>query len=47
VQQYAVNGDTMASSYLFQTGVNGYRGNPYEVEAYNVGAYLEGIGWAG
>jgi hypothetical protein len=22
-------------------------GNLYEVEAYNVGAYLEGIGWAG
>jgi RHS repeat-associated protein len=38
VRQFEVNGDAMALSYLWQSALNGYRGNPYEVEAYNVGA---------
>ena len=38
VRQFEVNGDAMALSYLWQSALNGYRDNPYEVEAYNVGA---------
>jgi hypothetical protein len=37
VRQFEVNGDAMALSYLWQSMLHGYRDNPYEVEAYNVG----------
>jgi len=45
VRQYEVNGDSMAMSYLWQTVRNGYRENPYEVEAFNVGNFLKGSAW--
>ena len=39
VRQWELNGDWFAVSYLWHSG-DGYRGNPYEVEAYDVQAFM-------
>lgn len=45
VHQYEENGaNRMVGSYLYQSLLNGYRDNPYEVEAYNFENYLKARG---
>ncbi len=40
VQQFEINGDQQAVNYLIAFAMDGYRGNIYEQEAYNVQNFM-------
>ena len=40
VRQFEINGDQQAVNYIARFAIDGYRGNSYEQEAYNVQNHL-------